>query len=49
LEVVEQFPTSGGTDVAVYPDGNDTLVAVSNSLTADVRFSTETVIYSFTA
>jgi hypothetical protein len=33
----------------VYPDGGDTLVAVSNSLTADVRFSTETVIYSFTA
>jgi len=48
LEVVERFPTSGGTDVAVYPDGAETFVAVSNSLTADVKFSTETVVYSFT-
>ena len=47
LEVVERFPTSGGTDVAVYPDGAETFVAVSNSLTADVKFSTETVVYSF--
>lgn len=49
LEVIEQFATSGGTDVAVYPDGGDTLVAISNSLTPDAHFSTETVIYAFTA
>jgi len=47
LEVVEQFPTHGGTDVAVYPDGDDTLVAISNSLTPDLHFSTESVIYTF--
>jgi len=47
LEVVEQFPTHGGTDVAVYPDGDDTLVAISNSLTPDLHFSTESVIYAF--
>ncbi|MFI9387873.1 hypothetical protein [Kutzneria sp. NPDC052558] len=45
--VVEEFPTAGGTDVAVIGDGEDTLVAVSNSLTPDTHFSTETVIYRF--
>ena len=44
---VERFPTSGGTDVAVY--GTEPLVAVSNSLTADVRFSTDTIVYRFRA
>jgi hypothetical protein len=44
---IENFPTSGGTDVAVYPDGDSLLVAVSNSLSADVRFSTTTRVYSF--
>jgi len=47
LEIIEQFSTHGGTDVAVYPDGDDTLVAVSNSLTSDIRFTTESVIYTF--
>ena len=47
LEVVEHFPTHGGTDVAVYSDGDDTLVAISNSLTPDIHFSTESVIYTF--
>jgi hypothetical protein len=42
LVVVDEFPTSGGTDVAILPDG---LVAVANSLTADIRFATDTVIY----
>ena len=45
--VVERFPTLGGTDVALYPEGDQTRVAVSNSLTADVHFSTDTVIYTF--
>ncbi len=44
---VDDFPTSGGTDVAVFPDGDELLVAVSNSLTPDVRFSTDTIIYTF--
>jgi hypothetical protein len=48
LAVVEEFPTSGGTDVAVYADDRGPLVAVSNSLSADVRFRTDTVIYRFT-
>ena len=42
LAVVDEFPTTGGTDVAVLPDG---LIAVSNSLSADLRFAADTVIY----
>jgi len=45
LAVVAEFPTSGGTDVAVLADVDGPLVAVSNSLTAEVRFAAETVIY----
>ena len=45
--VAAEFPTAGGTDVAVIADGDDTLVAVANSLTPDIQFSTETVIYRF--
>jgi EPTP domain len=47
--VVSEFPTFGGTDVAVYAEGDETRVAVSNSLTADVHFSTDTIIYTFTS
>ena len=45
LVVVEEFPTFGGTDVAVLADAQGPLIAVSNSLTSDIRFATETVIY----
>ncbi|MFC0430978.1 hypothetical protein [Kutzneria buriramensis] len=45
LTQVAEFPTSGGTDVAVLADAGGALVAVSNSLSADVRFRTDTVIY----
>ena len=48
LVVVEEFPTFGGTDVAVYSDDHGPLVAVSNSLSADIRFATDTVIYRCT-
>ncbi|MFI6096470.1 hypothetical protein ACIA8G_12990 [Lentzea sp. NPDC051213] len=46
LTVAETFPTSGGTAVSVY--GVEPLVAISNSLTEDVRFRTDTVIYRWT-
>ena len=48
LTSVQSFPTTGGTDAAVLRarDGG-LLVAVSNSLTADVRFSARTVLYRF--
>jgi hypothetical protein len=41
------FPTSGGTDVAVFKVGVDTLVAISESLSADVHFKTPSHIYHF--
>ena len=46
LEVVTQFPTCGGTDVAVLEAGDDLQLAVSNSLSPDVRFANDTVLYS---
>ena len=45
--MVEEFDTFGGTDVAVITDDAGTLVAVSNSLTPDIHFSTDTVVYRF--
>jgi hypothetical protein len=47
LVVVEEFATFGATDVAVTSDEQGLLVAVSNALSADVRFATETVVYRF--
>jgi hypothetical protein len=49
LVVVEDFPTAGGTDVAVLPsaDGDGVLLVQTNSLTADAHFTTETVVYRF--
>jgi hypothetical protein len=40
-----EFPTSGGTDVEVVGGHGGLEFAVSNSLSADVRFATETVVY----
>jgi hypothetical protein len=47
LAVVDEFPTFGGTDVTSYSDDRGTLVAVANSLSQDVRFATDTVVYRF--
>ena len=47
LALVETFPTLGGTDVAVLRDDKGPLIAVSNALSATVRFATDTVIYRF--
>ncbi|MFI6297160.1 hypothetical protein ACIBEJ_36605 [Nonomuraea sp. NPDC050790] len=47
LRVVEEFPTSGGTDVAVMTGADGTLVAVSNGLSPDVRFAADSVVYRF--
>ncbi|WP_171113743.1 MULTISPECIES: hypothetical protein [Streptomyces] len=45
----ETFPTTGATDVAVIHDDEEgLLIAVSHSLTADVRFAARTVLYRFT-
>ncbi|MFP1629372.1 hypothetical protein ACLB9X_30320 [Streptomyces sp. 5K101] len=48
LVQTETFPTTGATDVAVIDDDEEgLLIAVSHSLTADVRFAARTVLYRF--
>ncbi len=48
LNAVYRFPTTGGTDVAtIHGDNGQLLVAVSNSLTAGVRFAARTALYRF--
>jgi len=47
LVQVEEFATAGATDAAVFSVDGTLFVAVSNSLTVDVRFRTDTVIYRF--
>lgn len=47
FRLVAEFPTTGGTDVAVVDDGSDGLqFVVSNSLSEQLRFASETVLYS---
>jgi hypothetical protein len=46
LRVVTQFPTCGGTDVAVIDDGDELQLAVSNSLSPGLRFANESVVYA---
>jgi hypothetical protein len=47
LEVVASFPTSGGTDAALLGGGGGELqMVVSNSLSAELRFATDTIVYS---
>jgi hypothetical protein len=47
MELVEEFPTFGGTEAATYVQDGNLWLAVSNSLTTDVRFRQDTVIYRF--
>jgi hypothetical protein len=49
LVVVEEFPTSGGTDAAVFAADGQLYLAVSNSLSRDIRFREDTVIYRLQA
>jgi hypothetical protein len=47
LTLVEEFATAGGTDAAVFRADGKLFLAVSNSLTPDVRFRTDSIIYAF--
>jgi hypothetical protein len=49
LALVEEFPTSGGTDAAVFAADGQLYLAVSNSLSRDIRFQEDTVIYRLRA
>ena len=45
FRVVEEFPTFGGTDAAVFARDGQRFLAVANSLTPKVRFRQDTVVY----
>ena len=45
FEMVEEFPTSGGTDAAVFSADGHIFIAVSNSLSPEIRFRQDTVVY----
>ncbi|MGW6281252.1 hypothetical protein [Kribbella sp. NPDC055071] len=44
---IAEFPTTGGTDAEVVGLDGGISFAVSNSLSADLRFAAETVVYQF--
>jgi hypothetical protein len=46
FDVVAEFPTCGATDVEVVSAGNDLQFIVTNSLSPDIRFANDTVVYS---
>jgi EPTP domain len=45
FRVVEEFPTFGGTDATAFEMDGAHYLAVANSLTPDVRFREDTVVY----
>ena len=45
FEQIEQFPTYGGTDASAFTADGKRFLAVSNSLTPDVRFRQDMVVY----
>jgi hypothetical protein len=46
LHVVARFPTCGGTDAAVIEGSGEIEIAVSNSLSPELRFAADTVLYT---
>jgi hypothetical protein len=46
-EVVDRFETFGATDAAFFEADGRTYLVVTNSLTPDVRFTQDTVLYEF--
>ena len=45
LVIDREFPTLGGTDVAAFHEGDDTYLVVTHSLSADIRFRTQSKVY----
>jgi hypothetical protein len=41
------FQTTGGTDAAFFNDGDHHYLAISNSLSEDLRFKSESRVYRF--
>jgi len=46
---VEEFPTFGAVDTAVFTADGQTFVAVANSLSRDIRFREDSVVYRLNA
>lgn len=49
MHIAEEFPTFGGTEATAFEEDGTLFLAVSNSLTPDVRFRQDSVIYRFIA
>jgi hypothetical protein len=47
FELVDEFPTSGGTDAAAFMAEGQRYLLVSNALAEDVRFRVDSVLYRF--
>lgn len=47
FDCIAHFPTFGGTDATAFEADGASYLAVSNSLTADIRFRQDTIIYRF--
>ncbi|HEY2401261.1 MAG TPA: hypothetical protein VGI23_12970 [Steroidobacteraceae bacterium] len=45
FRVIDEFPTFGGTDAAVFTRDGQRFLVVANSLTAGVRFRQDTLVY----
>jgi hypothetical protein len=45
FEVVEEFPTFGGTDASFFEADGKSFLVVANSLTADGRFRQDSIVY----
>ncbi|CAM4102556.1 hypothetical protein KIPE111705_40395 [Kibdelosporangium persicum] len=45
FEVVEEFPTFGGTDASFFEADGRSFLVVANSLTPDVRFRQDSIVY----
>ena len=49
MQCVQKFPTTGATDATYFEAGGEHFVAVSQSLTAEIRFRTDSIIYRISA
>ena len=47
MEKVDEFDTFGATDVTAFNADGQCYVAVSNSLSRDIRFREDSIIYRF--
>ncbi|WP_375509073.1 hypothetical protein, partial [uncultured Caballeronia sp.] len=47
FELADEFPTAGGTDATAFEANGVRYLVVSNSLTEEVRFRAESVLYRF--